>query len=373
MPVVRAGRGEVRDDVPVGPAVALGDLEVQRRYVTDDRGGGEPQPLAGQPGGLPQRLVAHGLRVHGAGGAADGEPLGRPHGGRSGVEGLPGDGFGDPAAQPARLAAPTAGPGVATGYVQDDLAGAVEAAGAVPVHLAGGPAVLGPRLPDQRGLPGIDTDTVDAAVEGQRHGAVRHGRSEPEHQAVTGLRRLGEAEQVLALGQLVRTVDGGLAGAVDHQVGQLAGENGEFALGGEDDGLLALRTGGGDLCAHGQPYRIFQRRRQPEGDVGARGRRREEGDADQVEEGEVVLLGDAVEPVDDLVGHVGDRFDERDPGVGHVVVRPLRGALLDVALGVIHELLEAAVVEVGRGQCHQRSLSVAGPASEDGSSWEGMT
>lgn len=90
----------------------------------------------------------------------------------------------------------------------------------------------------------------------------------------------------------------------------------------------------------------------------------------------MVLVGHPVEPVDDLVRHVRDRLDEGDPGVGDVVVGPLRGALLDVALGVVDELLEAAVVEVGGGQGHHRSLSGAapreGPAVSD-SSWEGMT
>ena len=76
-------------------------------------------------------------------------------------------------------------------------------------------------------------------------------------------------------------------------------------------------------------------------------RRREERDADQLEELDVVPVGHAVEAVDELVGHPGEQLDERDAGVGDVVVGPLRAALLDEPLGVVDEVLEAAVVEVG--------------------------
>ncbi len=74
----------------------------------------------------------------------------------------------------------------------------------------------------------------------------------------------------------------------------------------------------------------------------------------------MVLLRHPVEAVDDLVRHVRDGLDEGDAGVRDVVVGPLGAALLDVALGVVDELLEAPVVEVGGGQGHQTSLSVDG-------------
>ena len=43
------------------------------------------------------------------------------------------------------------------------------------------------------------------------------------------------------------------------------------------------------------------------------------------------------------------------PGVRHVVVGPFRAALLDEPLGVVNQVLEPPVVEVGHGQGHQRS------------------
>jgi hypothetical protein len=77
---------------------------------------------------------------------------------------------------------------VAARDVQDHLTGPVQTTGAVPVHLAGRPAVLGPRLPDQRRLARIDTDTVDPAVELQAQRAVRYGGGETEEHGVTGVR-----------------------------------------------------------------------------------------------------------------------------------------------------------------------------------------
>lgn len=316
--------------------------------------------------------------MDGAGGAADGVGLGGTDGRRGGVEGLAAQRFGDPAADPAGFVAAVAGEHVPAGYVEHDVAGPVETTGAVAVDLAGLPAVLGPGLPDQRRLARVDTDAVDAAVEFERERAVRDGGAEADEHAVAGIGRLGEAQHVLALGEVRGAVADGLAADLRHQAAHRARDDPQVLLGGEHDGLVAFGAQGGDLGADRDEDRVLLRRGQPEGHVRARGRRREQRDADQVQEGEVVLVRDPVEPVDDLVGHVGHRLDERDTGVRDVVVGPLRGALLDVALGIVDELLEAAVVEVGRGQGHQRSLSgepgrPAGASGRSGSSWEGMT
>ena len=40
------------------------------------------------------------------------------------------------------------------------------------------------------------------------------------------------------------------------------------------------------------------------------------------------------------------------PGIRHVVVRPLRAAPLDQSLGVVDQVLKAAVVQIGGGQRH---------------------
>ena len=75
-------------------------------------------------------------------------------------------------------------------------------------------------------------------------------------------------------------------------------------------------------------------------------------DADEVEEGDVQLVGHPVQPVEQLVGHERERLDERDAGVGDVVIGPLGAPCGDEPLGVVDEVLEAAVVEVRHGQGH---------------------
>lgn len=87
----------------------------------------------------------------------------------------------------------------------------------------------------------------------------------------------------------------------------------------------------------------------------------------------MVLLRHPVEPVDDLVGHMGDGLDQGHPGVRDIVIGPLGAALLDIALGVVDELLKATVVEMGCGQGHQASLSVDAEDAEAGDSVDGIT
>jgi hypothetical protein len=67
---------------------------------------------------------------------------------------------------------------------------------------------------------------------------------------------------------------------------------------------------------------------------------------DQLEKLDVQAVGDAVEPVHELVRHPGERLDERDPRVRDVVVRPFGTALLHHALGLVNEILEASIVEI---------------------------
>src|SRR5256884_5998605 len=61
---------------------------------------------------------------------------------------------------------------------------------------------------------------------------------------------------------------------------------------------------------------------------------------------DVVALRNAVEPVENLVGHPGEGLDQGDPRVGHVVVGPFRALLMDDPLGVVDQVLEASIVEV---------------------------
>ena len=101
--------------------------------------------------------------------------------------------------------------------------------------------------------------------------------------------------------------------------------------------------------------------REPERRGAARGRRRVELHADQLEELDVVPVRDPVQPVDQLVDHLGERLDQRDARVADVVVGPVGRALLHQALGVVDQRLEVAVVEVRGGQDHVSSRPSALP------------
>src|SRR2546421_11530729 len=91
---------------------------------------------------------------------------------------------------------------------------------------------------------------------------------------------------------------------------------------------------------------------EPEGDAGASSGGWKEPDADQVQELEVVALGDPIQPVEQLIRHPGERLDQGYARIGNVVISPFRTLLLDQALGVIDQVLEAAIVEVRDRKCH---------------------
>jgi len=77
-----------------------------------------------------------------------------------------------------------------------------------------------------------------------------------------------------------------------------------------------------------------------------------EADADQIEEGEEVLLRHLVEPVEDHLRHPGIQLQQGDAGIRRVVVRPLRAVARDQAHRLVHDLLPRAVVEVRNRQGH---------------------
>ena len=80
--------------------------------------------------------------------------------------------------------------------------------------------------------------------------------------------------------------------------------------------------------------------------------RRLEADADQVEEGEEILLRHLVEPVDDHLGHPRVELEQGDSRIRRVVVGPLRAVARDEAHGLVHDLLPRAVVEIRNRQGH---------------------
>jgi hypothetical protein len=249
-------------------------------------------------------------------------------------------------------------------YVHDDLAGPVQAAGGVLTGLAHLPAAAGPRLPHQRGLARVHADALRAAVQLYGDHAARYRRRQAEQQRVARLRCGLEARYVAGLGERPGPV-GLLTGpGRGHQPYQLAGHDAQFVHGREHDGLVALAARGGHLGARGQRHRVGLRRRQPEVDLGRGRGRREQPDAQQVEERGVVLVRNPVQPVQQLVHEVGERLDQGDARVGDVVVGPFRGALLHVPLRLVDELLEPSVVQVGGGQGHQSATNSSAPSSE---------
>ncbi len=348
------------DRCPDLPALGGGHLDDRRVPVQQERHPAHGERLAGHSLGHAERHVEDGLGVFDAGGAADGEHLGLPDRRRLRVEGLSRFGWGDPAAQPPGPDSGRHRSGVPGRDEHGDLTGLVEPAGAVGPRQARHPAGAVPRLPHERRLPGVDADALHPAVEAYGDDAPGYGGGQPEQQGVARLRTGLEAGDVLA-----RAERRGAVGLVPGRGGgdqpdQRTRHDRQVLGGREDHGLLGLTAGGGDLRAGREPHRVRLGGGEPEVDVGAGDRRREQLHAEQVEEGGVVPVGHPVEPVEQLVDHVRERLDERDPGVRHVVVGPFGRALLDVPLGLVDELLEAPVVQVGGRQGHQ-----AAPASSE--------
>jgi hypothetical protein len=249
--------------------------------------------------------------------------------------------------------------------VEHDVPRLVEPTGRVALDLARRPRVAVPRLPHERGVLGVDTHPEHPAGEAQRHGTTRGCvvEAEEQHVVVGGWRPedrdlVAEAELVVAAGRLLVTVSG-------EDVRQSPWRHDEVLRRCEDQGLLLIGPRCGDLRAGGEDDVLLLRCGEPGGDLDACGGRGEEGDTQQVEERDVQLVRHAVEPVEQLVDHEGEGLDERDPGVGDVVVGPLRTALLDHPLGIVDEVLEAAVVQARDGQAHR--------AASSSRSWGGIT
>jgi hypothetical protein len=119
----------------------------------------------------------------------------------------------------------------------------------------------------------------------------------------------------------------------------------ELLLGLEDDGVFVGRLGRGDLRAL-LDHLALGALDEVEGDERARRLRRAQADADHVEEGEVVLLRNAVEPVQDELGHPRRQLEHGDARVRRIVIGPV-GAIArdephrlgdDIGIGPVVEL-----------------------------------
>ncbi len=120
------------------------------------------------------------------------------------------------------------------------------------------------------------------------------------------------------------------------------------------DGQILRRReghGGGLFVAHSghlRPGRDVDRVRlrggEPERDAGSSRGWREQAHAQKFKELQVVAVRHSIQPVQKQIRHPGEQLDQRDAGIGDVVVAPFGAVQLDVSLGFIHQVLEAAVV-----------------------------
>ncbi len=245
-------------------------------------------------------------------------------------------------------------------HVQDDLAVLVESAGAVVLHLAVGPA------PGQGALPDLPLERGGCRVHAGAAGRLAADHQGQDVVAVVALQ--GEVEGV-AGGELGREegdaparqahlaqVVGDPGGAAGAGAGEGPGHRwraqGQVALAGKDDRRASLGAHRGHLGVGGDEQVVGLRRREVEGDRGLGGAGRLQAHAEQGEELEVELLRHLVDAVDQHLGHPGEELDQRHARVADVMVGPLRAVLRDHALGLIHEILEAAIIKVDRRQRH---------------------
>lgn len=195
--------------------------------------------------------------------------------------------------------------------------------------------------------------------------ALRRPEVDPEERRIAGVRepRVREVEvalDALRAGEDLERRVGGAGGRVEvtavlgvrlvevreAAVGARLRDDG-VARGLERDDMLLGRLRRGDLGAAGHAL-LLRAIDEREPDQRARRARRPQLDTEQVEERDVVLVGDLVESVDEQVGHPRRQLDERDPRVGRIVVRPLRRVARDHRDGFLDNVVEGAVVELRR-------------------------
>ena len=357
MAIARAALDERLDALPGLPARGLGLQHVQLLALLggEDRVVAELERLARRAVAVAEGLLdgLRGvLRVHQRAERRGRErvDLGRMGVGR-GVQAGAGDAV-EAAADPVRALAPDLHRRVARADLQLDHAGAVvEAARGVEQHVGRRPAlgVADRDLPEQRRVLGVDA----GAARGRRvhvdlQQQVRQRAVEAEVEGVADHRRGAERRLVGALGPRAALGDADVlerARAV-HDVGdRLDHRDGDLGRGLEDDRRLRRRARGADLEPRGQRDRLLRRRGQAEAEHGLGGARRLHLQPDQAEQRHVHLVGDAVQAVDDHLGHPREQLDERDAGVRDVVLGPLGARLPDPQARLGDQLLERPVVE----------------------------
>ncbi len=349
---------EVLDQQPWLPLVDLEHLERWRRVAGHHRPSLQHDDLARSPLGEVEVLELHQLGVHRLDGAADGGRGERGHERRRAVCRLALHGLEHAGADPAGAGLVDDGCDVARWDVELDVTVPVQAAGLIGLDFARRPVLTVPGLPGERRVVGVHADALDVAGEFEPQNARGHRIAETDHERVVGLGHRREAGRARAAVESLGAVGERLAVGHGPDPGHRARHDVKVGRCREDDGLLRLGPDRGNLGTGGDPHGLRKRRRQPERLVGPRRRGWKEADADQLEEFHVQPVRNAVQAVEQLVGHPCERFDERDARVGHVVVGPLGALLRDQPLRVVDEVLEPAIVEVRGRQDHVRQLLI---------------
>ena len=366
--VLRGALGEARDELPPLPRLGPGRQHLERLVAgeRERRGVAQAERLAGGAVALAEQLgpAAGGVHRRDAGAERAGRDrvdLGRQRVGGGHVG--PREGV-DAAADPVRLAvAHRRHAGRGRELELDHAAAVVEAAGVVGEHRRLAPAqrpLAGRVLPPQRRVLGIDAGAAGLrALDRDADDEPGQRRVEAQVERIAGDGRSGERRLVAAARAGDARADRHLAGdavVLDQVRLGAQGRDGEVGRRLEHDRLVAGRAHRADLgVPRGHGHRLDRRGGQPEAHLGGGRRGRRQRDPEQLEQGDVQLVGDAVQAVDEHVGHPGEELDQGDAGVGDVVLGPLRARARDPGAGLVHEILEAAVVELDLGQAHDSS------------------
>ena len=218
-------------------------------------------------------------------------------------------------------------------------------------------------------LHGVDVEVERADGElvfrivGERLGKER-AQDEADEEAGLGCRRGSERLEAVRPGR-----GAGLVVVEGHQLPVGAGigarhddraetgiDRGRGGVRLEDDFLLQVGVIDGDLHAERQvdDERVggLVELVEGEGELGPGRAGRLGGEADQVQEGDVVEVGDLVEAEEDRLRHPGVQLDQRHAWIAVVEVRPFRRVARDALAGLGDEIVEAAAVEVRGRQGH---------------------
>ena len=312
------------------------------------------EQLPGKAVAVAQRLRRHRLAVVGHHRAPEAGDSHRPDPGRRDVGRLLPLVLVEPAPHPPRPLVAQGDRRVRPGEQQGDGAVLVEAPGLVDQHPSPVPAVARPRLPSEGRSMGVDAQPLDGRDQVEAQGVAGEGAVEAEVEGIVLDQGLGGEAHDTALAEpevlpRVAVVAGAVAG---EEAGELRLHDPQVVVGGEDDVAAVTPGRGADLGAGGDDEGRGAGRRQPERELGPGRAGREQVDADELEELGVEAVGHLVQPVQRHLGHPGEQLDEGDPRVGQVVVRPRRAVLGDEALGLVDDVLEGAVVEVGARDRH---------------------